>query len=80
MEGESSEMGGTASKGSVPELKILVWNIQGLLDEFLTERSKGVVGIVEGNKPAVIMLQEVIESTYSYFNEALSSNYIGYSP
>nr|XP_039249622.1 tyrosyl-DNA phosphodiesterase 2-like [Styela clava] len=26
------------------------------------------------------MLQEVIESTYSYFNEALSSNYIGYSP
>lgn len=80
MGGRSSKQTCSLAKSSSPELKLLVWNIQGLLGDFLYERSEKIIDIINVNKPSVIMFQEVIESTYSHFKKSIGSNYDGFSP
>lgn len=49
---------------SKTNLYMLEWNIQGLLEDFLLERTMGVIKEILEKKPDVVFLQEVINSTF----------------
>ncbi|XP_039249603.2 tyrosyl-DNA phosphodiesterase 2-like [Styela clava] len=63
-----------------PNITVLEWNIQGLLDDYLQERTVAVVNTIRQYSPTVVMLQEVILETYLYMKSALKSTYTGFSP
>lgn len=63
-----------------PAISVLEWNIQGLLGDFLQERTVAIVDIIRKHSPTVVMFQEVILETYLYMKSALKSNYSAFSP
>lgn len=56
------------------------WNIQGLLEDRMSERMQAIVNIIKQHQPSVIMLQEVLMQTYLYLQGALSPKYKYFSP
>uniref|UniRef100_H2ZAM5 Tyrosyl-DNA phosphodiesterase 2 n=1 Tax=Ciona savignyi TaxID=51511 RepID=H2ZAM5_CIOSA len=67
---DSTEAEGSTDTQS--KFSILEWNIQGLLPDYLKERTVAVVEEITRLQPDVVMLQEVIMTTFVYIQAALS--------
>ena len=59
-------------------LHILSWNIDGLCEQFTSERAGVVCDIIDKRKPEVVFLQEIVNSTWSLLNKRLGSVYFIY--
>ncbi|XP_002732161.1 tyrosyl-DNA phosphodiesterase 2-like [Saccoglossus kowalevskii] len=57
-------------------LKLLTWNIDGLDNKNITERTKTVCSIIKRESPDVVYLQEVIVETFAYIETMCSPTYI----
>ncbi|XP_028404302.1 tyrosyl-DNA phosphodiesterase 2-like [Dendronephthya gigantea] len=56
-----------ASRSSNESFKLLSWNIDGLDDENLVERTQAVVAAILSKVPDVVLLQEVVEMSLGIF-------------
>ncbi|CAK8672319.1 unnamed protein product [Clavelina lepadiformis] len=82
VEDEPAMQASSASSSNSPtngEMTVLEWNIQGLLGDFLKERTVAVVAEIKRLVPDVVMLQEVVPSTLQYIISACQE-YKLYSP
>jgi len=46
------------------ELNVLSWNLDGLEEDYRTERTNAAIKIIIEKKPDVVLLQEVVTATY----------------
>ena len=58
-----------------PKFTFLTWNIDGLDDKNITERTMDVINTIRRKMLDVIFLQEVISKTYSLIEQHLSGDY-----
>ena len=58
-----------------PKFTFLTWNIDGLDDKNITERTMDVINTIRKKMFDVIFLQEVISKTYSLIEQHLSDDY-----
>lgn len=56
-------------------LKLICWNIQGLEEKMLHERTVAVINILKRESPDVVFLQEVIPPTLGMLHQRFSSDY-----
>lgn len=80
MSQESKGEEASSSSQMINKITILQWNIQGLRQDFLIERTVAVVDLVKSLKPTAIMFQELIVPSYSYLKSSLKPDYFSCSP
>ena len=59
-------------------LHVLSWNVDGLDSRHTVGRAQAVCDIITDRKPEVVYIQEVVNDTWSMFQENLSSAYLCY--
>lgn len=59
-------------------LHLLSWNIDGLCEQYTTERARVVCDVINERKPEVVYLQEIVGSTWNIIKKRLGDNYFFY--
>ncbi|XP_077990781.1 tyrosyl-DNA phosphodiesterase 2-like [Glandiceps talaboti] len=57
-------------------LTLLTWNIDGLDERNITERTKAVCATIKSHLPDIVYLQEVIPETFAYIETLCSPTYV----
>ena len=75
-----AESTGSTCTCKLTRLKLISWNIDGLDENNLKERTEFVCHFINSYQPHIVFLQEVIYETLSIIREALSPVYAIYAP
>jgi len=66
---------GGSAQDTNRKLVLLEWNIQGLLEDFLQQRTNAVISEIQNLNPDVVLLQEVIPATLMLLKASLENQY-----